>query len=52
MKNLLGYHPVTFVVALAAFVIWMLGNLRKNKNMVKIGIYLTVAAAIIFLIGF
>ena len=48
----LGAHPATFVIALAAFVVWMLGNLRKIKRLVKIGILLTIAAAVVFLLGY
>ncbi len=52
MLKYLGAHPVTFIVALAAFVIWMLGNLRKIKVMTRIGLILTIAALVIFILGY
>ncbi len=52
IRQYLGAHPATFAIALAAFVVWMLGNLRKVRRLVKIGIILTIAAAVTFLLGY
>ena len=44
-------YPVTIVLALAAIVIWTIGNRRSNKKYVWIGVALTIAALFTYIMG-
>ncbi len=43
-------HPIALILALIATVIWTMGNYQKNKVYVIIGIVLTVAAVVAFVL--
>lgn len=45
------YFPLTILLALAAVVIWTIGNRRGKKVYVWIGVALTVAALFTYVMG-
>lgn len=43
--------PATFALALAATVVWALGNYKKKKHYIYIGVMLTAGALACFILG-
>ena len=50
--NFLSSHPIAIVLALASMVVWTSGNRSQNKTKVWIGIGLSAAATVAFVLGF
>ena len=49
--DFLSAHPITICLAVISAVIWSAGNRSQNKTQVLIGIVLSVAAIIAFVLG-
>jgi hypothetical protein len=50
MDSIISY-PATFALALAATAVWALGNYKKKKYYVYIGVMLTAGALACFILG-
>lgn len=46
--NALRAHPITLTLAIIALVVWTLGNYRKQRLLVIIGMILSAAALVMF----
>ena len=47
----LSAHPVTIALALVSMMIWTSGNRNGNQKLVYIGIAISIAATVTFLLG-
>lgn len=49
--DFLSAHPITICLAIISAVIWTAGNRSRNKIQVLIGLVLSIAAIVTFVLG-
>ena len=45
-------HPVTIALAILSMIVWTMGNYKKEKKFVYIGIGLSLAALVTLFLGY